>query len=124
MAQEYGKVNSKREAYMRMRFSESITLECVIDTGFIGALVLPRSVVNELQLHILGRLTFDMVGGASMAAEVAGIEVDWLGQKRTIQVVVSEAEDALFGTELLDDARLTIDYIENTVTLTNETEAK
>lgn len=124
MAQEHGKVNSKREAFMRMRFSDSLTLECVIDMGFIGALVLPRRVVNELQLQVLGRLTFDMVGGSSMAAEVAGLEVDWLGQTRTIQVVVSESEDALIGTELLDGARLTIDYLENTVTLTNETEVK
>jgi len=54
MAREEGSVNARREAWLRVRTAGGETLDCLLDTGFDGALVLPRS---EASLYIFRILT-------------------------------------------------------------------
>jgi clan AA aspartic protease len=110
MALESGRVNSYREALVLVRFTDGVAIECVVDTGFDGGLMLPRAFLPQIQIAIVGELTFEMVGGAIMSAEVGLIEIEWLGELRQVEVIISEGEDALIGTELLLAATLTIDY--------------
>lgn len=118
MAEETGRVTATREALLRLRLSAAETVECLIDTGFTGALVLPQALVGRLNLPIVGREIFEMVGGRQFIASVAFAEIEWLGEARTVRVIVSE--ETLLGTELLDGTRLTIDYIGHTVTVSDE----
>jgi clan AA aspartic protease len=117
MARESGKVNSSKEALVLIAFGDGAAIECVVDTGFDGGLMLPRSFVSQIQIPTIGKLTFEMVGGAQMTSEVGLAEIDWLGIRRQIEVIVSEGHDALIGTELLIATTLTIDYNANTVTI-------
>src|SRR6266850_4738559 len=110
MALVSGRVNSYREALVLVRFRDGAAIECVVDTGFDGGLMLPRAFVSRIRFPIIGKLTFDMVGGTRMSAEVGLTEIDWLGRLRQIEVIVSEGDDALLGTELLIGTTLTIDY--------------
>jgi clan AA aspartic protease len=110
MALESGRVNSHREAVVLLRFRNGAVIECVVDTGFDGALMLPRVFVPKIQIAIIGELTLEMVGGARMSADVGLTDISWLGRWRQIEVIVSEGEDALIGTELLIATTLTIDY--------------
>ena len=118
MAEETGRVSAAREALLRLRLSAGETVECLVDTGFTGALVLPQSLVTRLVLPIVGREVFEMVGGRQFVAGVALAEVEWLGETRTFRVIVSE--DTLLGTELLDGTRLVIDYVAHTLTISGE----
>jgi hypothetical protein len=72
--------------------------------------MLPRWFVAQIEIPIVGELTFEMVGGARMSAEVGLTDLDWLGRLRQVEVIVSESEDALIGTELLIASTLIIDY--------------
>jgi clan AA aspartic protease len=110
MALESGRVNSHREAVVLLRFRNGAVIECVVDTGFDGALMLPRVFVPKIQIAIIGELTLEMVGGARMSADVGVTDISWLERWRQIEVIVSEGEDALIGTELLIATTLTIDY--------------
>lgn len=47
-----------------------------MDTAFDGGLMLPRAFVSQIQIPIVGELTFEMVGGAGMSAEVALTDID------------------------------------------------
>ena len=49
------------------------------DTGFDGGLMLPRAFVSQIQIPTIGQLTFEMVGGARMTAEIGLIDIEWLG---------------------------------------------
>jgi clan AA aspartic protease len=118
MSLESGEVTQAREARVGVRFAGGGAAECVVDTGFDGALLLPRTVVERLGLPVVGRLVFQVVGGTRTSAEVALAEVDWLGATRVFEVIVGEGEDALLGTEMLEGTRLTIDYAEQTLTIT------
>ena|SRR5438552_15075847 len=101
MGLESGRVNSFREALVSVRFQDAAAIECVVDTGFDGGLMLPREFVSQIQLPIIGELTFEMVGGATISAEVGLADIVWLEGLRQVEVLVSEGEDALIGTELL-----------------------
>jgi clan AA aspartic protease len=118
MAEETGRVNAIREVLLRLQLSAGETVECMVDIGFTGALVLPQALVTRLDLPIIGREVFEMVGGQRFVASVALAEVEWLGETRTVRVIVSE--DTLLGTELLEGTRLTIDYRAYTVMVSDE----
>jgi clan AA aspartic protease len=110
MALESGRVNSYREALVLVRFQDGGEIECVLDTGFDGGLMLPRAFVSQTRIPLIGELTFEMVGGARMPAEIGLTDIDWLGELRKVEVIISEGNDALIGTELLIGTTLTIDY--------------
>lgn len=48
MAVEQGRVNEVFEACITLEFTSGAALECVIDTGFSGALMLPEKLVPQL----------------------------------------------------------------------------
>lgn len=118
MAEETGRVTAAREAILRLRLTAGEAVECLVDTGFTGALVLPQSLVTRLGLPVVGREVFEMVGGQRFIASVALAEVEWLGRAMTVRVIVGE--DTLLGTELLDGTKLVIDYVMHTVTISGE----
>lgn len=118
MAKETGRVTATREALLRLRLSAGETVECLVDTGFTGALVLPQALVTRLKLPVVGREVFEMVGGRQFVASVAFADIEWLGETRTVRVIVSD--DTLLGTELLEETRLTIDYIDHTLSVSDE----
>ena len=90
-----------------------VEVECVVDTGFTGALVLPRVVVDRLALPIVTHEEFRMVGGVRDSADIALAQVHWLGEVRRVDVIVKEAYPV--GAALLAGARLTVDYAAGTV---------
>ena len=45
-----------------------------------------------------------------MPASVALGQIEWLGEQRTVEVILSESNDALIGTEMCAGAKLVIDY--------------
>src|SRR4030095_142266 len=85
-------------------------IEGVVDTGFDVGLMLPRASISQIQIPIIGELTFEMVGGAKMSAKIGLTDIKRLGELREVEVIVSEGDDALIGTELLIATILIIDY--------------
>jgi clan AA aspartic protease len=120
MAREDGSVNAQLEAWLRVQSINGEIIECLIDTGFNGALVLPRAEAVRLNLAILGRVPIIGVGRARMVADIAELEIEWLGQSRAVEVIISDGDDSLLGTELLDGSRLVVDYVAYTVTVSDE----
>lgn len=115
-----GSVNDRLEPVVTVRLVGGpagwTDVECVVDTGFIGAgLVLPRDVIDSLGLVISGHEQFDMVGGARTSADVTVGQVEWLGEVRSVSIIVSESY--LIGSNLLAGTRLTVDYEGRTVTI-------
>jgi clan AA aspartic protease len=119
MAHEDGSVNAQLEAWLRIQTTNGESIECLIDTGFNGALVLPRAEAQRLNLTVLGRVPIIGVGRARSITDIAELEIEWLGQSRSVEVIISDGDDSLLGTILLDNSRLVIDYIAYTVTVSD-----
>lgn len=115
-----GRVNDRLEPLVTVRLVGGpkgwTEVECVVDTGFIAAgLVLPGDVIDGLGLVIHGHEQFEMVGGAPMSADITTGQVEWLGEVRSVLIIVGESY--LIGSHLLDGTRLTVDYGQRTVTV-------
>ena len=52
MARADGNVDARREPWLRALTATGRTLDCLIDTGFDGALALPRSEAIRLNLTV------------------------------------------------------------------------
>ena len=119
MASIAGRVNEQLESLARVRFLTGGEVECIVDTGATCALVLPPSLVAELDLPIVGDdEELWMVGDERTSAALALAQIEWLGQVRFAEVIVKD--DFIIGTELLKDARLVVDYPARTLTISLE----
>ena len=115
-----GSVNERLEPVVTVRLVGGpngwTEVECVVDTGFVGAgLVLPREVVEELGLVVIGSEEVETVGGATVTADITVGQAEWLGEVRSVLIIVNESY--LVGSHLLDGTRLTIDYGRRTLTV-------
>jgi clan AA aspartic protease len=119
MAHERGSVNSAREALVGVRLEGAAVIDCVIDTGFNGALALPRYLAEKFQLSVIGRASFETVGGVMMTADLAEISIMWLSNRVAVEAILVNSDDALIGTALLDGTNLTIDYVADVVTISS-----
>lgn len=118
MAQEKGFVNEVLEAVLTIELMNGAQIECVLDTGFYGNLLLPRKFVEENSLLITGTETVVMIEENSAEISTAKAEVRWLGDEFSLPILVSETGESLIGTEMLIDTILEIDYINSTVKIT------
>jgi clan AA aspartic protease len=118
MPHESGNVNASLEARILVKLAGGAGIRCLVDTGFTGALVLPRAFITNNALRIVGRETFRTVDEHEIEADIALAEIEWLGQRQTRRAIVSETDEAMIGTEMLIGAVLTIDYVAASVTVT------
>lgn len=108
-----GNINEALEARVKIRIiggpQGALDVECIIDTGFSGALVLPSSIIELLELPIVGHEIITMVGDAEDTADISLAQVEWFGELRREDVIVKE--ESLIGTALLRGTSLLIDYV-------------
>ena len=122
MGSETGRVNELAEACVTVRFISGHSIECVIDTGFSGGLMLPRSLIEQIPYLEIGRETFILAGGSEIKADVVAVEAYWLNNVQSFASVISEGGDALIGTDLLKNTVLRIDYLSSQVEIKNDQE--
>ena len=122
MASEKGRVNELAEACITIQLVRGQSIECVIDTGFSGGLMLPRSFVEQIPHTEIGKESYVLAGGGELKAEIVGVEIHWLNTVKALAVVVSEASDSLIGTGLLEKAILVIDYLTAQVEIKDDQE--
>jgi len=118
MAQETGRVNDDLQAFITIELNNGATFDCLLDTGFDGALVLPKSFVQDNSIPIVGDETYTAAEGNVFTADIGVAEINWLDENLSIRVLVSEVGDALIGVEMLVDSILEIDYKNQTVKIT------
>ncbi len=64
MACELGRVSASSEAYLPLRLVGSEVIECLIDTGFNGQIVLPRKIIDRLNIDVIGCEVFELTVGS------------------------------------------------------------
>jgi clan AA aspartic protease len=118
MAQEKGFVTENLETILTIELSNGSPIDCVLDTGFNGFLLLPRKFIEDNSLDFVGREAVIMVEQNTIDIDVASGEIKWLGKILSVRILVSETDEALVGTQMLIDSLLEIDYKNLTVKIT------
>ena len=91
------------------------TIEALIDTGFDGALCVPIPIAIPLGLELYGNQNYELADG-TVRQGLTFQGIVHLGEEtRRTEVILTESEDALLGSELLVGYVLEIDYGNRTV---------
>jgi clan AA aspartic protease len=118
MFQKTGSINENLQAILKIELKNGAALDCLLDMGFQGTLVIPRKFAKRNLLMITGRETFLGAESSDIEFDTAIAEIKWLGDEFSLPVLVSDSTEALLGVEMLIDTILKIDYINSTVTIT------
>jgi clan AA aspartic protease len=117
MLTEPGWVDALGQAFLAVRPIRGEAIDCLIDTGFTGELLLPVALAEILLLQITGEQDCVLAGGATMKAYTSLVQIHWMGSRRLARVLLSEGDDQLVGTSLFSGTRLTINYSDGTVVI-------
>ena len=82
MPHETGNVSASLEARILVKLAGGAGIRCLVDTGFTGALVLPRDFITNNALRVIARVRFTTVEEHEIEADIAVAEVEWLGETR------------------------------------------
>ena len=118
MAEEKGLVNENSEAVLHIELTDGASIDCVLDTGFNGSLLLPQSFVEQHSPAVFVRVQVELAEGKTAEVGMTTVEIKWLGNEFPINILVSEADEALLGTEMLNGSVLEIDYKNRSVKIT------
>jgi predicted aspartyl protease len=89
----------------------------IIDTGFNGDLELPDALRWKVDAQYAGQTKSLLAGGRSIVEESFVIAFDFDGLSQIAEVTFVPGDEILLGTQLLQDHRLTIDFVDRTVRL-------
>lgn len=113
-----GYFNVRNDPVIRLDVGSS-KVEFLVDTGFNGGLIIPNELAERLDTsYDRGLEEFSSVTGATFFASACSMTIIWFGETIRVPVATSaEVKEAILGGEMLKDCRLTIDYVNGTVTI-------
>jgi len=87
----------------RIKFSIVLgtELELVVDTGFNGELVLPKTYLKKLGFRYRGWTLVELADGSEVPTRFYEGTIIGFGKKRKVRIHKTESEDALLGTQML-----------------------
>ena len=85
-------------------------MEAIVDTGFDGQLCLPASVVLNMGLELVGKLTIRLADGSRRNRLLFRCEIELGDETKLVDAFLTSGDDALIGTTLLSNYSLTIDF--------------
>ena len=96
---------------LRLPDGRAIAIECVVDTGFQGALALPPAAVHALGLPFRDTIAANLANNTDVDIDVHKAVIVWNGQERAVDVLAT-GRRPLMGTMLLDGFHMGVDFVE------------
>lgn len=96
----------------------AVPITALIDTGFDEYVCLPIRLAVTLGLELIGTQEIELADGTQKDELVFAGSVRFLGRTRKVRISLTQSEEALVGTGLLADCRLTIDFPTERVQIT------
>ena len=88
-----------------------------VDTGFTGAVMLPRPTIEALALGQSGTVDAILADGSQIEMDTYSCIIDWFGQQRRLEVVANEGDYPLLGVGLLLGRDLHVSYRSGRMTI-------
>lgn len=93
----------------RLAGQPDLSIECVVDTGFEGALTLPAAAVAAMRLPHLTHLNANLADGTNVRTDVHVATIVWNGSETDV-AVLALGPRPLLGTAMLDGHELTVQF--------------
>lgn len=106
---EFGRalVNLKIRSTAR---KELVEITVWVDTAFNGELVVPRAMIELLELKQSAGILARLADGNEVTLESYSCVLDWFGKQRVVEVIANNGQMPLLGIGLLIGHRLLVDY--------------
>ncbi len=104
---------------LRLPGNQNVEIECVVDTGFAGALTLPPDVVAALGLPFVIRMNANLADDSNVMTPIHQATIIWHGAEHNI-AVLAMGRCPLLGTALLEDSNLSVDFYEGGTVIVDE----
>lgn len=88
----------------------SVQMEAIVDSGFDGTFCVPMEVASWVGAVILAWGQMELADGSKVRVPTVACEVELLGTTASTEAFVTNAQDPIVGTELLEGCRLTVDF--------------
>ncbi len=99
------------EVIFRLPNRRDFSVQCVVDTGFAGALTLSSGAIAALDLPFFQEIDANLANDTDVKTAVHVATIIW--NEREIEVaVLAMGRRPLLGTSLLEGSRLCIDFTE------------
>src|SRR5262245_3073465 len=95
-----------------------VSFDAIIDTGFDGDLCIPVETAITLGLDLIGRVEAELADGSKGRELVFQGFASFLGKRRPVEILMTDSDDALIGTNLLADCKLLIDFATGQIKIT------
>jgi clan AA aspartic protease len=89
---------------------QTLALTAIVDTGFDGYLCLPIRLAVQLGLELIGEQLIELADGTQRNELVFAGSVRLFGETRDVQIMLTDSEDALVGTSLLNHYSVAIEF--------------
>ena len=87
----------------------------LLDTGFDGEICLSVDVAVELGLELRGKVQVELADGTRKNELMFRGKVLWDEEEKDVRIILTESEESLVGTELLDGYVLEADFAKDTL---------
>jgi len=94
---------------------QTIFIEGIVDPGFNGDPCLPIQIAAQLGLVLCGLQRIELADGTKKKDLLFAGEVIFNGERKWVEILLTDGENALIGAGLLLGHTLTIDYVQQTV---------
>ncbi len=98
----------------------SLSVEALLDTEFNGDLCLPVEVAVQLGLEPIQVVEVEKADESLESMLVFAGSIEWFGNPREVDILLTDTSEALIGTRLLENTRVTLDFPESLVMIENK----
>ena len=88
----------------------TLALTAIVDTGFDGDLCLPTRLAVQVGLELISEELIELADGAKRKQLVFAGSVRFFGETQDVEIMLTDSEDALIGTRLLNLYPLAIEF--------------
>ncbi len=112
-------LQARMDVVFRLPGQPNLVIECVVDTGFAGALTLSPEAVDALGLPFFQKIEANLANDADVRTAVHIATIVWQGRELEV-AVLAMGRRPLLGTALLDGNHLSADFIDDGEVLIEE----
>lgn len=105
-------LQARVDVVFRLPGQPDLTIECVVDTGFAGALTLSPEAVDALGLPFFQEIEANLANDADVRTAVHVATIVWQGRELEI-AVLAMGRRPLLGTALLDGNHIGADFADD-----------
>ncbi len=105
-------LQARVEVVFRLPGQPNLAIECVVDTGFAGALTLSPEAVNALGLPFFQEIEANLANDADVRTAVHIATIVWQGRELEV-AVLAMGRRPLLGTALLDGNHIGADFTDD-----------